>query len=319
MVLFRAFFTLVILDASVNGPQLENFRLPALLTFSALSIAVSFLHPLGWLAFVLAELLWIVAFLESSAIEKKRKAEEEEARLKKAALPTNTLPADCLEYVKEAKELFLKNLNDQTNQFGEPWRVLSEADGVKVMQSDIPKQKFKLWKIETEIVGEFEVLKKELLDYNVRVKWDTSVASGTVLKVFDKVDIGEPSITKFYTAPAGAGAVSSRELVDFGLEYETEEPKGLYFINCSIPPNLYRFPELPQKVTGVRGFNHKGSGLAFVNIPGTQSYKYTLVNAMDLGGWLPISVINSATTQALQSGTQEMIKHLKKLANVDQR
>jgi hypothetical protein len=74
------------------------------------------------------------------------------------------------------------------------------------------------------------------------------------------------------------------------------------------------FPQLPSKTTGVRGYSHPGSGCLIEKVEGKQNtYRYVLINAMDLGGWLPSSIINSATTSALLDGTKTMVSHLQKL------
>jgi hypothetical protein len=53
-----------------------------------------------------------------------------------------------------------------------------------------------------------------------------------VVKQWPKVDDlgGVPCLITYYTAPAGGGAVSSRELVDTGVL--VEEEKKLVFVNC---------------------------------------------------------------------------------------
>jgi len=312
--LFSALFALAALDALVNGPKLEGPR-PYVAAVCAL-VATLLNHVYGFLA---AEAVFILLFAEASYLERRRREEEKIAEAKRlekpaAAEKVNALPENALNFLRQAKEDFLKNLGIEVNLHNQPWKVLASSDGVTISQSDFPGQKCKFWKVECEVVGELERIKKELMDYSIRVTWDSAVQSGKILRTFDKTEIGEPFITLMYTAPAAGGMVSPRELVDFGLLIDKE---GAFdYVYCSIPKE-FRFPELPTKVTGERGFMHKGSGMRLENIPGTNKFKYVLINALDLGGWLPASVINTATTGALTDGTKAMMAHLEKIARAN--
>ena len=134
--------------------------------------------------------------------------------------------------------------------------------------------------------------------------------------------LGECHLSLYYTAPAAGGAVSSREIADIGLLIKDSQG-GLIYVNASLPSDLKRLmPSIPTKETGVRGFTLPGSGMKLIPIAGSEQgpnkvptrFKYILVNSLILGGWLPASLVNSATTQALTDGTKTMIGHLEKLA-----
>ena len=311
--LFSALFALAILDALVNGPKLAGLRsqLVAVAALAAIGLGE------GW-GFLSAEVVLVLMFAEAAVLEKKRKIEEEETAVKTLAAASkpqddNVLPPATHDFLKESRDEFFKNLAGNVNGYGQPWNVLVNANGVAISQSDFPKQKCKFWKVETEIVGDINVIKKELMDYDTRVHWDTTLKGGKIVKTFTKCDLGECFITVMYTAPAAGGMVSSRELVDLGLLIE--KPGSFDYINCSMPKEM-KFKEAPSKVTGERAFTHRGSGMRVELIPGTTNkYKYILVNAMDLGGWLPVGVINSATTGALMEGTRAMVTQLEKLSN----
>lgn len=307
MILFSGLFALVFLDAIVNGPTLVGPRLYAVI--AAAFVAVALQHIAG---FVAAELVLIVVLAESAFLERKAKQEEAERAKAKAVevVDDKEFPTAAKQYLLQGRDLFAKNAAADVNAFGQPWTVLATDGQVSISRSDYPNQKCKFWKAECEISGELETLKKEILDYDYRLKWDTGIASGRVLKSYNDMEEGHPDLCIFYTAPAAGGAVSSRELIDLGLLIDVEG--GFDYINCS-PPKGMTFKEAPTKVTGERGFTHQGSGMRIRPIPGTNKYKYMLISAIDLGGWLLPSIVNSATTGALMDSTKAMITHLEKL------
>ena len=126
----------------------------------------------------------------------------------------------------------------------------------------------------------------------------------------------ELELCLYYTAPAAGGMVSSREVVDVGLSENIPATGGVRYVNLSLKSDLQRLlPQIPTKIVGVRAFSHPGSGIVIEPVAGgaPNTFKYTIVTAIDLGGWLSASIINQATSQALLESHQIMCKHLNSL------
>jgi len=116
------------------------------------------------------------------------------------------------------------------------------------------------------------------------------------------------AVTSIVTSSAAGGLVKSRTLLDFGMQ--RSHPKGgIYIANTSIPPSLpeYKLGPEPGSDGMVRAITHAGSGCALMPIPGRPGYlSYVLVSTIDLNGWLPPSVVNTAMSTSLMSGTIQM-------------
>jgi len=171
--LFTVLFALAVLDALANGPTLQSTRPYVLAGISVVVILLS--NPVG---FVLAEFAFVIAYAEAAFIERKKKKELELAVLKPkaaVALEDNALPTPAQDLLRKAKEEFTKNISGPMNAHDKPWRLLESSGGVSIYQSDFPNQKCKFWKVETEITGNIEIIKKELMDYDLRCKWDAAL------------------------------------------------------------------------------------------------------------------------------------------------
>jgi hypothetical protein len=321
--LFSFVFLLAILDCLINSPKfIQKSRYYLILLLTIFTI----LYPYPIL-YIVVEVCLILVLVENSYLDHKRRLKEQEEELAAAAAAAavsgkdeNVLPKSAHEYLKKSYEEFLINVtNVKTNHLNQPWNVLNSSEGVTISQSDYPGQKFKFWKVECEVSGEIENIKKEIMEYDQRCKWDSALQSGRILKTFSKIDIGEPYLTIFYTNPAAGGAVASREVIDFGLYIENPPSFiGFDYINCTVPKHM-KFKEIPTKVTGERGTTQTGSGIRVQAIEGQPGkFKYIMVNALDLSGWLPVSLINSATSGALSGGARAMIAQLEKTAKKEQ-
>ncbi|KAH9259308.1 hypothetical protein BASA81_002351 [Batrachochytrium salamandrivorans] len=324
LTVFHGLFALSVLDAFFNGPKLRGWAAHALLASSLVAFAVSLVEvDHGWIAIVVVELVWVLAVLESASFASKQ-AEEEQAKLAASTAAAGkagqedklALPPKALEFVKKSLDSFKLNVSGPTNCLGQPWKLLENKQGVQIYQSDFPGQSCKFWKVEAEIRGTMEQFMKQMFDYDVRATWDTAVGSGKSLKEFTNIPgLGQVVLLQVLTAPQAGGMVSPRELVDLGIMVEQETPNSPFiFANASVPPDMFgMFPEAPKKHTGVRAFGHPGSGSYIEPIPDKPGmYRYVLVNALDLGGWLSTSVINQATAGALMEGTQALLVHLDK-------
>jgi hypothetical protein len=308
--LFSVVFAGAVLDALVNGPKLVGWRLYLVAALALLAVVLQ--ESLG---FILVEAVIIALFAESAVSERRSKKEAAEAAKAKALAAKapeddRELPEAIRKLMEKAREYYLKNLNGgSTNAYGGEWKLMVEDSGVQVFQSDFPGHKCKFWKVEAEVTADFETLKRELVDYDLRCRWDTGLLSGKIIKRFNKIpDLGDPTLDIVYTQPAAGGMVASREIIDVGIIADADG--GFDYINCTLPSPL-TLKEIPKKAVGERAFSHLGSGMSVKPVGGVpHRYKYTLITALDLGGWLPTGVINSATTGALLDGTKAMLTHM---------
>jgi len=124
------------------------------------------------------------------------------------------------------------------------------------------------------------------------------------------------AVTSIVTASAAGGLVSSRTLLDFGLQ-KTNTTGGIHIANCSIPPHFPEFKLGPEPGSDgmVRAISHVGSGCSLMPIPGRPGFlNYVLVSTIDLNGWLMPSVVNTAMSTSLLQGTVQMQEYLKTCA-----
>mmetsp|Transcript_12602 Transcript_12602/g.14454 ORF Transcript_12602/g.14454 Transcript_12602/m.14454 type:complete len:318 (-) Transcript_12602:161-1114(-) len=309
--LFQAFFAFASVDFFINGPAKGHAGIAGV-AVSGIALATN--KDVGYLV---ACLLWLFLFLVF--VDKKTPADaeaevetevKEEEGLRKVPGPVKEMLVKCISD-------FEKNCMQGSKTCDETeWKVLEEASDLKICRADYPGLSIKRWKVECEIEGDRDEIFEQLFDWNIRLKWDTAIAHGEILEEFEPDGAGDRLIVnKIHTAPAGGGAVSSREMIDAGLLRYTEEG-GLYFSGASLGPEFNKhLPFLPKpKSDPVRAVTHTGGGMALLpleQVENPKRFKYILVTNVDLKGWLMTSVINSATTGALKESTRAMMKQLK--------
>mmetsp|Transcript_2509 Transcript_2509/g.4143 ORF Transcript_2509/g.4143 Transcript_2509/m.4143 type:complete len:332 (+) Transcript_2509:6-1001(+) len=280
--------------------------------------------------FLIAELVWVVLLVWTLATELSLGTTEAPAKdlsdaaasPKKASSGPPDLPSEGKRLLDDALKKLEGNLQEKQNCDGLPWKVTSEKDGVKVYCSDFPGQSIKRWKVDVTIKGDsLDAILAELFDFDKRVGpsgWDTAIKEGSTLFEF-KGD--RYKISRMVTNAAAGGSVSSREFIDLRALVPSEELKGFPtggVIMCNTSVDYKRDKSWLPKIKGpdkslVTGKSFPGGGVAVIPVKGEpNTFKYTLVTSMALRGWVPVSVINTATGDALVESHQAMLQHLAK-------
>jgi len=261
---------------------------------------------------LIAQVVWAISIATSEAAPDKILAEVE----LETTADDNDVPSQAKMMVDESLKLFLKNLDSSSNCDGKPWKSASETEGIKVYSSELAGQSTKRWKVETVVKApSVEALVEELFNFDKRASgsggWDSAVKSGRIEKTW-----GDYSISVMATNAAAGGAISSREFVDVRVkvpDHPAVSKGGLLIASIGIEPKTDKwcapFPKLDKNATLGRNFSGGGVKIEPTGEPNT--FNYTMVNNLNLKGWIPTSVINSATADALVESHKAMHKHLK--------
>uniref|UniRef100_A0A7S3LHA1 START domain-containing protein n=1 Tax=Aplanochytrium stocchinoi TaxID=215587 RepID=A0A7S3LHA1_9STRA len=307
---FQLVFLVACLDFYINGPIKGTPRHATLaLTLTALVANVD-------LYYIAISTVWVGLFVFAVDHEVTTAVEEEplpdgkadESGLKKVPGPVKDL------LVKSIED-FEKNVAGEKTCDGTTWKLLEDSPDLKIYRADFPGESIKRWKVECEVEGKQDKIFDQLFDWNIRLKWDTALSHGEILTELHPDGAGDRVVVnKIHTAPAGGGAVSSREMVDAGL-LRYRDDGGLLFSAISVGPEFNKhLPCLPKpKSNPIRAFTFSGGGAALIPLEQSENptkFKYILVSNVDLKGWLMTSVINSATSGALKDSTRAMLKQL---------
>ena len=169
--------------------------------------------------------------------------------------------------------------------------------------------------------GPVDGIYDELFNYSKRCGpngWDKSVAGGRIVKQF----ADGYRVVIYSTAPALGGLVTGREFVD-GRVIRYPSEGGLVLSGIGLEEKVWKpvlgadYPEGDSSLTRARAFPGGGFSLTPIGAPPPDRttpalWKFTLVSAVLLGGWLPQSSINSATSQVLVESSKLTIEHLKR-------
>lgn len=272
--------------------------------------------------------------------QKQRKEEEEEERALAEAAKTalakeggapgeevfETLPKELSDVAVESWKKFRLNLDQNKSCDGEPWKLLVDKPELKIYNCNLPGESWKRWKIEATVEGDSKLLDSEVINYDTRISgWDTALLYGKTHKIYvppEGVEADNAVVVTYATTPAAGGSVPSRQFMDLGLfrhykvEGEDNENLAIEFSMVGLDRKKFKKYCPPEDKRGfVQGNTFSGCGLLLVPLETTlpcRKWKYTLISAIDLGGWLMPSLVNSATTQALTEQTENMIAHMRK-------
>jgi hypothetical protein len=320
---FRALFILAAADCYLHGPGDAKEKMAAALA-SVLALA------LHWQAgYILAELVWFAVFVRawqlSTSAAPPASAAPPVAASPAPAPASNGLPDMPAAIKRECEDSlakFVKNCGPTTCD-GEPWTMLSNEGGLVVSSAPYSGKSFLRWKVEiAEVYGPSDGIYEELFNYSKRCGpngWDKAVAGGRVHKQF----ADNYKIVIYATAPALGGLVTGREFVE--ARYVTFPAEGgLLLSGVGLPEKPYKqtlgadYPVGDASLTRALGYPGGGFKLTPVGpapadgkTPGL--WKWVLVSNVELGGWLPQSSINSATSQVLVESSKETLKHLHEL------
>ena len=260
-------------------------------------------------AMVLAEFVWLIILFG-------RKAEVELQQVSDV-VATEGLDSRGKKLLEDAYKVLLGNLNEKTNADMKPWKLHAENSdyGIKVYSSEFVAQSIKRWKVEVVVKSiDIDTFLDQVFNFDIRCGqgdtkgWDVAIKQGRIAHSFDVND--EYTISVMNTHPAGGGAISSREFID--LRWRQRTPSNVLVTIVSPDPKIHSYLKLPQGDKSlVRATNYPGAGIRLTVLPGGD-LKYESISNASIGGWLPTSVINSATAGAMMESHVAMVTHLRK-------
>jgi len=317
--LFSLFFAGFAADVYRHGPIKHG-----LVRGFALSISFAAILFSRFEGFVLAELVWLLALAASIVLNCKEEREDKDAAARKKASPRSLgpppLPKTGHEEVEESMKQLIGNLDDKLSCDGKPWKLQQDKDGIQVYCADFPGKSTKRWKAVCIIRGAtLEEIEEEVFNFDNRsgqYGWDTAIKEGKILITFKE---GKHVLSRMVTNAVAGGAISSREFFDLRWQlHENDHPEapkgGMIATMVGLNPKHDKkwLPKLPNADSRfVLGQSYQGGGIKLTPI-GEKEFKYEIVNNVDLGGWIPTSVINTATSSAILESHQAMLQHLTK-------
>ena len=325
MVLFRALFLAAAADCFLNGPGAQTEK-SAALALCVVAVALN-----AQLAFVVAELAWFAVFakahLEAAKAPSMPAAAAAAVVVSEATTTTTSTgepqpPPELKRLVDESKALLKTNIAGTTSSDGETWTLAKERDGVRIYSCKFPGQSFMRWRVETdEFYGPSKAMLDELFDYGKRCGangWDAALTYGKVCKEY----AGGYKVVHFATAPAAGGMVTSRDFVE-ARHVEMLPEGGAFIASAGLDEKKHKAlvgSAFPKGLDGAtRGLGFPGSGVQITPAPGApndvnapRKHRFVLVTASSLGGWLPTSLVNSATGDALVDSTLFTIQYLRR-------
>jgi len=310
---FRIAFGVCSIDLFMHGPVKEQKIKCLPLIFACFAIATD-----EYLAYNVSLLAWLGCMLYDLYTEEEKAQEQVQAVAEPEVEGEPQVPESITKLLADAVEKFHANCG-KVNCEGKEWKPCKETKDTRVENSSYSGLSIKRWRATTEIEGTRESIVSELFDYTRRLEWDPSLRCGERLETFPGGDLGDKILlSRYETAPAAGGAVSSRELVDVGVMKNTDDG-GLFFVNVSVgDKEIKLLPSIPKtKSDPIRAFTHPGSGIKLTPVPDSKNeqgeytkFTCTLVSNIQLNGWLMQSIVNSATTSALVDSTTLMKQHL---------
>lgn len=248
------------------------------------------------------------------------------ARVPSAAqeLPLSCLPLPAVfaAGLEASHRCFLQNLSDSANMDGMPWQEKKTGPMGKVLTSPMNGSKRLLYKAISLVnvadnFGNADFV-EHTMTWQKRLIWDcATIKEGRVQAKFED----STDLLVYASAPAVGGAVSSREWIDLRqLRIVREEDGGgLTAILLSADPKLLppSMPAVVAKPGTVAAKSHRGGGIRIrpLGAPsgGKRQWEIITVINIELCGWLPVSIINEATTEGLTMTCKNMARYLEAL------
>lgn len=135
------------------------------------------------------------------------------------------------------------------------------------------------------------------------LKWNDTIAGSELLVFAEKIVPEErPDVCRYRTNPAAGGIITSREFIDSRLVIPF--PPGKLLVNMRWDDHV----NLPLTKGTVCGFNVAGCSFMHVYHDSGGFMHIYKFDQSDIGGWLPVSIVNSATGDALLKIAVTMMK-----------
>lgn len=195
------------------------------------------------------------------------------------------------EFIQKSKETM--EITWELMGLNEGWKTEKVKDGIVVESRVIPRGK-KIYRLKGSLDAKAEdVFNLIVLHPENATKWGGNVTYSCVVRHIDE----HTDIVYNSTGVAGGGMVASRDFVNL----RRWEKRGDVFLSCNVAVEV---DEMPPKEEHVRGTNGPG-GWAMREAEGNPNRtEYVWVFDVDLKGWLPQSVIDTAMSFMLYSTGQ---------------
>lgn len=148
---------------------------------------------------------------------------------------------------------------------------------------------------------------RQLMCYEDRLKWDVNINFGETLLPGEKIAPEEvPEVARYRTNPAACGVITSREFIDARVVLSLGNVPGKLMVSTRWDDVL----DLPVTKGTTRGFNVPGCGFAHIWHDSSGAMHIILFGQSELGGWLPVQLVNSASAGAYAKFGLTLLKGL---------
>ncbi|KAJ9448595.1 hypothetical protein DIPPA_08349 [Diplonema papillatum] len=185
----------------------------------------------------------------------------------------------------------------------------------------------KRWRVECEVEGvTVEAILAASCDMENKLSWDKSLTWTRHISRYT-MDGCWADVEAYTTAAAAAGLISSRLFIDGRITKVKRTESGEMTSVLCATTNLHKdmpdadkigvveLEKCRKKTSLVRARNFSGGGLHAEKIPGKDAVKMILVCHMEIGGYLPSAIVNSASADAILDTTIDFIKEVKRQPN----
>lgn len=231
------------------------------------------------------------------------------------------LPPALASELQAAMGKLLANLDGARNHDGLAWEQKARSSSTEAYCSPLAGSTRLIFKVRAvaSVPARFQTadVREHICDWRRRMVWDgKTIQEGRLCVQF--ADMTDLAI--YSSAPALGGSVSSREWLDFRRFRMLPENEGGGFIMAllSVDPKALPATLQPRFKDGcVRAKSHPGGGLRArpcgPAAEGRRPWEVVLVVNVELGGWLPVKLINQATTLGIMGTSHDLLSYFQGL------
>ncbi|KAJ9448597.1 hypothetical protein DIPPA_08342 [Diplonema papillatum] len=210
---------------------------------------------------------------------------------------------------------------------GYEWKLEQKRKEVALFTAKHAASSARRWRVECEIEGvTVEAVVAASSGLEEKHTWDKSLTWTRHIKRYT-MDGGWADVEAYTTAAAAAGLISSRLFIDGRITKVERSDSGEMTTVLSATTNLHKdmpdadkigvaaLEKCRKKTSLVRARTFSGGGLHAEKIPGRNAVKTTVLCHMDIGGYLPSAIVNSASADAILDAISDFIKEVKRQPN----
>jgi hypothetical protein len=209
--------------------------------------------------------------------------------------------------VKKARDLAAEALLEWDQKISaKDWKVEKDHHGIVISKSKIftDKKRPPVWKLECVVEEDTARVLMMFKEPKVRRKWDKGFNDLTILERIDD----EVCIARYMTN--AIAVVSARDFVDarnVKIIKTGEVVTHFKMVGTSIQVDKYK----PEKHFVRATTYSSGIQLDRVEVDGKGHTKILLMNQVDINGWVPVGVINSAMASTMYDMAHNIQKYAK--------